>query len=54
MDFDGDAFGREYAALSYCWGERSELDRKPPLRPTSATLSELKSGIPISKLPLTL
>ncbi|KAK0743621.1 heterokaryon incompatibility protein-domain-containing protein [Schizothecium vesticola] len=44
----------KFAALSYCWGGKDELECSPPLKLTPSTVSELRSGIGISKLPLTL
>ncbi|GAB1320022.1 hypothetical protein MFIFM68171_10232 [Madurella fahalii] len=54
VDFDSQTMAGEYAAVSYSWGERSVLERRPPLRALASTLQELRSGIPASRLPLTL
>lgn len=53
LDFDERMAG-EYAALSYCWGSEDELKQNPPLKATTSTHSQLKSGIPLSDLPLTI
>jgi len=52
--FDGGVMDGKYAALSYCWGEKEELAKRPNLTTTSATLQTLQSGIPTSTLPQTL
>ncbi|KAK4222251.1 heterokaryon incompatibility protein-domain-containing protein [Podospora fimiseda] len=54
IDFNSQKLPGEYAALSYCWGEQDELDRHPPLKATSPTLSDLKAGVSFLRLPLTL
>jgi len=45
-----------YAALSYCWRNKSNLqkDRPRPCTANSTTLGRLHVGIPTSELPLTL
>jgi hypothetical protein len=52
VDFDGSMTGR-FAALSYCWGDSQELARNPPFIATASTCASLRTGIPLSGLPLT-
>ena len=54
VDFDPEIMAGQYAALSYCWGDKSELEKRPPLKATSSTLSSLQAGILTLDLPLTL
>jgi len=49
-----DTMRGEFAALSYCWGSASELERNPPYKAVTSNLGELQSGIPISILPRTI
>ncbi|KAK3365347.1 heterokaryon incompatibility protein-domain-containing protein [Lasiosphaeria ovina] len=53
VDFDSSNIAN-FAALSYCWGDKHTLELKPPLRLTAATLHNIRSGVQISELPLTL
>ncbi|KAK4442511.1 heterokaryon incompatibility protein-domain-containing protein [Podospora aff. communis PSN243] len=55
VDCDVTAQG-EFAALSYCWGNPSELSVTPPFtcKDSTGTLAALRSGISISDLPLTI
>jgi len=53
VDFDRTMIGR-FAALSYCWGSKEELRQRSPLQLTAASSGRLRSGIPVSELPLTL
>lgn len=43
-----------YAALSYCWGDKLELQEHPPYTSTNSTLPHLRLGLPTRSLPLTL
>ncbi|KXX81271.1 hypothetical protein MMYC01_203211 [Madurella mycetomatis] len=54
VDFNSQTMAGEYAAVSYSWGEKSMLERGPPLRALASTLQDLRSGIAASRLPLTL
>ncbi|KAK3379710.1 heterokaryon incompatibility protein-domain-containing protein [Lasiosphaeria ovina] len=53
VDFDPSAM-EKFSALSYCWGDKDELERNRPLKLTASTFDHLLSDIPVSKLPLTL
>ncbi|KAK4445611.1 heterokaryon incompatibility protein-domain-containing protein [Podospora aff. communis PSN243] len=44
----------EYATLSYCWGSPFELHQNPPYKATASNLATLRSGIPLTELPLTI
>ncbi|KAK0711775.1 heterokaryon incompatibility protein-domain-containing protein [Lasiosphaeris hirsuta] len=54
--FDPLTIPGQYAALSYCWGDQSKLqkDHPKPHLANSTTLGRLYAGVPISELPLTL
>ncbi|KAK3997738.1 heterokaryon incompatibility protein-domain-containing protein [Cladorrhinum sp. PSN332] len=54
VDFDSTTMPGSYAALSYCWGDKSELQQNPPYMATTSTVEQLKMGIPSRSLPLTL
>lgn len=54
VDFDKQSMPGEYVALSYCWGPDTELRHRPPYKATLATRESLRSGIPVTNLPLTL
>lgn len=43
-----------YIALSYCWGSREELAKKPPLLTTPSSLGGHMSSIPLGSLPATI
>lgn len=44
----------EFAALSYCWGTASELEKNPPFKALTSNLQQLRSGVPASMLPRTI
>ena len=54
VDFDPKTIPGNFAALSYCWGSPLELEQNPPLKLTALTSKSLRSGVRLSKLPLTL
>lgn len=55
IDFNNETMPGQYAALSYCWGDPSELESRPPFTTKTTNIQDLQqSGMAISSLPLTI
>ena len=54
VDFDPDTMGGGFAALSYPWGSAADLEHNPPYLALASTLDDLRAGISVTRLPLTI